>query len=105
MSRILSINPADLALTETELADLRRVAQLPDSAIDYSDIPPSSEEDWAGAVPGPHYRPLKKQVTLRIDADVLAWARRQGARGYQSRLNTILREAMLQDLRAKRQNA
>lgn len=105
MSRIVSINPADLALTATDLAELRRVAQLPDSAIDYSDIPPTSEADWKDAVPGPLYRPLKKQVTLRIDADVLAWARRQGARGYQSRLNAVLREAMLRDLRKKRQSA
>jgi uncharacterized protein (DUF4415 family) len=105
MSRIVSINPADLALTATDLAELRRVAQMPDSSIDYSDIPSTTEADWIGAVPGHLYRPLKKQVTLRIDADVLAWARRRSARGYQSRLNAILREAMLRDTKTKRQSA
>jgi uncharacterized protein (DUF4415 family) len=105
MSRIVSINPADLALTATDLAELRQVAQLPDSAIDYSDIPPTSVADWSDAVPGHLYRPLKKQVTLRLDADVLDWARRKGARGYQSRLNAILREAMIRDVSSKRQRA
>jgi len=105
MNRIVSINPADLELTARDRAELRRVAQLPDSAIDYSDIPPTSEADWSHGVPGHLYRPLKKQVTLRLDADILAWARRQGARGYQSRLNAILREAMLRDLNTKRHTA
>ena len=105
MSRTVSINPADLALTVTDLDELRQVALLPDSAIDYSDIPPTSEADWSDAVPGHLYRPLKKQVTLRLDADVLDWARRKGARGYQSRLNAILREAMIRDVTSKRRRA
>ena len=41
------------------------------------------------------YKPLKKPVTLRLDADVLAWFKRQG-RGYQTRINRALRELMLQ---------
>ena len=105
MNRIVSINPADLELTANDIAELRHVAQLPDSAIDYFDIPSTTEEDWIGGLPGPLYRPIKKQVTLRIDADVLAWARRQGGRGYQSRLNAILREAMLRELKTKRKSA
>jgi uncharacterized protein (DUF4415 family) len=105
MSRIVSINPADLELTAADLAELRQVAQLPDSTIDYSDIPPTSEADWSDAVPGHLYRPVKKQVTLRLDADVLAWARGKGARGYQSRLNAILRDAMIRDVSSKRRRA
>ena len=105
MNRTEFISPAELALTATDLDELRRVAQMPDSAIDYSDIPATSEADWSSALPGHLYRPLKKQVTLRIDADVLAWARKQSARGYQSRLNAILRDAMLRDLSAKRRRA
>jgi uncharacterized protein (DUF4415 family) len=42
------------------------------------------------------YRPLKKPVTLRLDADVLAWFKRQG-RGYQTRINRALRDLMLHD--------
>jgi len=46
-------------------------------------------------VRNPFYRPVKRQLTVRLDADVVAWLRRQG-RGYQTRLNRVLREAMLE---------
>jgi uncharacterized protein (DUF4415 family) len=62
---------------------------MPDRAIDKSDIP--EVKDWSGAVVGKFYRPIKKQVTLRIDADVLAWFKAHGGK-YQSALNAALRE-------------
>ena len=74
--------------------ELMALANRPDSEIDYSDIPASTHEDWAGAVRGKFYRPVKRQLTVRIDADVVAWLRSFG-KGYQSRLNAILRSAML----------
>jgi uncharacterized protein (DUF4415 family) len=74
--------------------ELMALANRPDSDIDYSDIPASTREDWAGAVRGKFYRPVKRQLTVRIDADVVAWLRSFG-KGYQSRLNAILRSAML----------
>jgi uncharacterized protein (DUF4415 family) len=46
------------------------------------------------------YRPLKKQTTVRLDADVLVWLRRSG-KGWQTRLNAILREAMLAEAEKK----
>jgi uncharacterized protein (DUF4415 family) len=73
-----------------ELAALRAKA---DKDIDLSDAPELSESQWASAVRGKFYRPLKQQLTVRIDSDVLAWLKR-GGRGYQSRLNAILRTAM-----------
>jgi uncharacterized protein (DUF4415 family) len=42
---------------------------------------------------GKFYRPIKKSLTIRLDADVLAWLKSQG-RGYQTRLNKLLRAAM-----------
>jgi uncharacterized protein (DUF4415 family) len=66
---------------------------MSDADIDYSDIPATTAKDWVGAVRGKFYRPLKQQLTVRIDSDVLAWLKR-GGRGYQSRLNAILRTAM-----------
>ena len=63
--------------------------------IDFSDIPATTHEDWVGAVRGKIYRPVKKQLTVRIDADVLEWLKMDGAKGYQKRLNAILRSAML----------
>jgi uncharacterized protein (DUF4415 family) len=47
------------------------------------------------------YRPVKQPVTLRLDADVLAWFKRQG-RGYQTRINKALRELMMEGWRGSR---
>jgi uncharacterized protein (DUF4415 family) len=69
--------------------------------IDFSDLPPTTREDWASAVRGKFYRPIKQQLTVRIDADVLEWLKSHG-KGYQSRLNAILRAAMLGKARRRR---
>jgi uncharacterized protein (DUF4415 family) len=74
--------------------ELMALANRPESEIDYSDIPETTPKDWAGAVRGKFYRPIKQQLTVRIDADVLEWLKSYG-KGYQSRLNAILRSAML----------
>ena len=57
-----------------------------------------TEETWKNAKPvvGRFYRPIKQQVTVRIDADVLAWLK-SGGKGYQTRLNDVLRQAMNQN--------
>ena len=81
--------------------ELMALANRADSDIDYSDIPPSTREDWAGAVRGKFYRPVKQQLTVRIDADVLAWLKSYG-KGYQSRLNAILRSVMLGKTKRRR---
>jgi uncharacterized protein (DUF4415 family) len=56
-----------------------------------SDIPEIT--DWSGAVVGKFYRPVKEAVTVRLDADVVHWFKRDG-KGYQTRLNAILRREM-----------
>jgi len=81
--------------------ELMALANRPDSEIDYSDIPASTRKDWAGAVRGKFYRPIKQQLTVRIDADVLVWLKSFG-KGYQSRLNAILRSVMLGKTRRRR---
>jgi uncharacterized protein (DUF4415 family) len=73
--------------------EIRKLAKMKQKDIDLSDIP--EVRDWAGAVVGKFYRPIKKPLTLRVDADVLAWLKSQG-KGYQSRINEILRSAMMQ---------
>ena len=62
--------------------------------IDLSDLPATSAKEWQGAARGQFYRPTKQQLTVRIDSDVLAWLKAEG-KGYQSRLNEILRAAMV----------
>ena len=100
MGKIVRSTLADVRLTPKLRREAERLAKMPDSTIDLSDIPEATEKFWKNAVRNPWYRPRKQQVTLRIDADVLAWLRR-GGKGYQSRLNSVLREAMLQQLRGK----
>jgi uncharacterized protein (DUF4415 family) len=85
-------------LTAAQRRELAALAALPDDTIDYSDIPPLTERFWENAVRNPFYRPVKQQLTVRLDADVIAWLRRQG-KGYQTRLNALLRGAMLKDLK------
>jgi len=79
-------------------AELEALANRPDSEIDYSDIPPLTEKFWQNAVRNPFYKPTKTSTTVRIDSDVLHWLRQQG-RGYQSRINAILRREMLTALK------
>jgi|CXWL01.1.fsa_nt_gi uncharacterized protein (DUF4415 family) len=69
-------------------AEERRVDAAP---LDYSDIPPLGEEFFTKATE--MWPPTKQQVTVRLDADVLTWLKAHG-RGYQTRLNRILRAAM-----------
>lgn len=78
-------------LAEEQLEDLRKLAAMPDDTIDYSDIPQIT--DFSGFEVGKFYRPVKETVTVRLDADVLHWLK-QGGKGYQSRLNAILRKEM-----------
>jgi uncharacterized protein (DUF4415 family) len=81
-------------LTEAQRANLRALAARPDSQIDFSDIPELTAEQWKKGIRGRFYRPVKRQITARVDADVLEWLKAQG-KGYQSRINAILRREML----------
>ena len=73
-------------------AELRALADKPDSEINTDDVPEIL--DWSDARRGAFYRPVKQQITLRLDADVVAWFRThaQGGRGYQTDINRALRE-------------
>jgi uncharacterized protein (DUF4415 family) len=88
---------ADSPMTPARRRKLAQLAGRPDSEIDFSDLVPLKESFWKNAVHNPFYRPVKQQLTVRLDADVVAWLRQHG-RGYQTRLNRVLREAMLEDI-------
>jgi uncharacterized protein (DUF4415 family) len=87
-------------LTEAQIANLKALAARPDSEIDFSDIPELTAEQWKKGIRGHFYRPVKRQITARVDADVLDWLKSQG-KGYQSRINAILRREMLSAARAE----
>lgn len=80
-------------VSEKQAEELRGLAQQDAEAVDTSDIPEITH--WDDAVRGRFYRPVKEQVTLRIDADVLAWFR-GGGNKYQTRINAALREYIRQ---------
>jgi uncharacterized protein (DUF4415 family) len=101
MTKIVKKSLSDSHLTAGRKRRLGKLSERPDESIDTSDIPELTEKFWQNAVRNPFYRPVKQQLTLRLDADIIAWLRRQG-RGYQTRANALLRDAMLGDLSSKR---
>jgi uncharacterized protein (DUF4415 family) len=84
--------------TEKQDRELEALVRLRDGDINTSDIPEVT--DWSRAVVGKFYRPIKEPVTLRLDADVIAWLKSKGP-GYQTRINALLREAMTNTSAAK----
>jgi uncharacterized protein (DUF4415 family) len=101
MTKIVKKRLSDSRIAAGRKRRLEKLSRRPDNEIDTSDIPELTEKFWQNAVRNPFYRPLKQQLTLRIDADIIAWLRRQG-QGYQTRANALLRAAMLGDLNPKR---
>nr|WP_012268406.1 BrnA antitoxin family protein [Acinetobacter venetianus]ABC47666.1 putative cytoplasmic protein [Acinetobacter venetianus] len=82
---------------DAEIEHLLAKGTVPDELLDLSDIPEIT--DWSNAIRhGQFYRPVKQQTSIRLDADVLAWFKAQG-KGYQTRINEILRDAMLKELK------
>lgn len=86
-----SLDPNNLPpLTAKQHAMLDALEKLPDDQINTDDIP---EYKFM-------YKPVKESTTIRLDADVLSWLRGSG-RGYQSKINAILRHEMLSLNKAK----
>ena len=75
-------------LTKRQRADLARLKNLPDSEIDYSDVPELTEEQLSRM-----FQPNRQLVAVRLDQDVLKWLRSFGP-GYSTRINKILRAVM-----------
>jgi uncharacterized protein (DUF4415 family) len=76
----------------SEIEMLEKLKALPEEQIDTADIPEAPRENWRLARRGELYKPMKQPVTIRIDADVLAWFKKnsQGQR-YQTEINKVLR--------------
>jgi uncharacterized protein (DUF4415 family) len=93
-----SINPAKpIKLTPKQKAEIAALRVKRDADIDYSDIVSLPKDFLRTAVRNPFYKPVKASTTVRVDGDVLLWLKSDG-KGYQTRLNAILREAMLREL-------
>ena len=80
--------------TSKSRTDFARLNAMQDGDIDTSDIPEVSPQMFAKAIVRRGLRPrTKTQLTLRVDSEVLGWFKKQG-RGYQTRINTLLRAYM-----------
>lgn len=101
----LILHPYDnLVLVKKLSAEQRRkqiqaLAAVPDNEVDTSDIPELTEEQMARAIRGQFYRPVRRPVTMRLDADVIDWLKKDGP-GYQTKANHLLRAEMLRSYRS-----
>src|SRR5437899_2429840 len=81
------------AKTPAYREEVARLRAMPDSQIDYSDLPPLTDEQLARMV-RTRLKPQKTPVSIRLDTDILAWLKKQQGLGYQTRINRLLREVM-----------
>lgn len=90
-NKIESYTESDLNKIQSQSkTDWKRIDDLDDSEIDYTDIPELQDQDWASAKVVDH---AKKAISLRVDMDVLDWYKHQGGR-YQKLMNMVLRQYM-----------
>jgi uncharacterized protein (DUF4415 family) len=75
-------------MKEKIFSDMKRLRNMKDEDIDYSDIPATDEEFWQGAKVV--FPARKKLLSIRLDEDVVDWFKAQG-KGYQTRINAVLR--------------
>ena len=80
--------------------EIRKAYDERDRRLDHTDAPVLPPEMWENAIIGKYYRPVKTAISLRIDNDVLAWLKSKGE-GHISRINEILRQAMIADQRGR----
>ena len=87
----MNITEAKKNLAKEKIEELKALNGRP---IDTSDIPELTKADFLEM-----YHPIKKPLSIRLDSDIIAWLKSYG-KGYQSRINTILRQAMDTDKKA-----
>lgn len=92
----MSKEPSKTAMTPEQLAELEALAALPDDQINTAATP--EQKDWRGARRGVFFRPVKEQLTLRLDADLIAWFKEHApsGKGYQTSINSALRAYVAQ---------
>ena len=94
MMQSITLSEAKSMLTQERIEQLKTLAEQP---IDTSDIPELTKDDFFKM-----YRPIKKSLSIRLDSDIVAWLKSYG-KGYQSRINSILRNAMTAEKQAVQQ--
>ena len=90
----ITLSEAKTMLTQERIKQLKTLAVQP---VDTSDIPELTQEDFLKM-----YRPIKQPLSIRLDSDIVVWLKSYG-KGYQSRINSILRNAMVTEKQAVQQ--
>ena len=91
MMQSITLSEAKSMLTQERIEQLKTLAEQP---VDTSDIPELTKDDFFKM-----YRPIKKSLSIRLDSDIVAWLKSYG-KGYQSRINSIFRNAMTAEKQA-----
>ena len=81
---------------------MKRLIKMKNEDINTTDIPELPPGAWKNAVRVKYYRPVKKAVSASVDSDILACLKSEGEVGYLTRINSVLRKAMLADLRKRK---
>jgi uncharacterized protein (DUF4415 family) len=81
--------PGRKELMKKVYSDLKKLREMKDEDIDYSDIQETDEEFWRKAKV--IFPSKKKILSIRLDEDVVEWFKAQGGRGYQTRINAVLK--------------
>ena len=84
--------PKAPSISPGERKRLLDLSEANEKDIDFSDIPASTDDTWRDAVRGRFYRPVKQQVTLRLDSNTLDWFKQHTPKGYQTDINRVLAE-------------
>jgi len=92
------VKSEDIIFTKEMVEEIKALKRR---KINLSDNDASEIMDWKGASVGKFYRPIKKQITLRVDADVLDWFK-HAAKKYQTLINQACREYMEHHLLLKK---
>ena len=78
-------------ITENQKAELEDLKKLPEHMIDTTDIP--EVLNWSDSKRGVFFRPVKQQISMRLDADLVNWFKiHSQGREYQTDINLALRE-------------
>ena len=87
--------------TSKEFRDqVEAIAKIADEDIDISEMPELTHDDFLHGERAKFYKPIKRSTTIRLDADVVEWFKRQNEpKGYQTRINEALRSFMLREIR------
>lgn len=93
MAKIVRYTPPNTPpISSEERKRLLALSEANEDNIDFSDIPASTETTWQHATRGRFFRPIKQQVTLRLDSSTLDWFKRHTPKGYQTDINRVLSE-------------